>query len=61
MPNAELPHLTRIARANSKSGSIRTTIPKEIVKRLGLETHDVLIWSVNEANGEIVIRKWGGE
>ena len=61
MSKIELPFLTKIAKASSKSDSVRTTIPKEIADILGLEIHDVLIWRLDEKTNELVIRKWNGK
>lgn len=59
MSKIELPFLTKIAKASSKSDSIRTTIPKEIADRFGLEIHDVLIWQINDE--KITMKKWDGQ
>lgn len=56
MLQKELPFLTKISKATTKSDSIRTTIPKEIADNLGLEIHDVLIWEVDDE--KITIKKW---
>ena len=61
MCKKELPFLTKTSKAHSKSESLRTTIPKEIVKDSGLDSHDVLIWDFNKKNNEIIIKKWGGK
>lgn len=53
-----MPFITKIAKASSKSDSIRTTIPKEIADIFGLETHDVLIWRIDKKNNEFIIKKW---
>ena len=58
MSETELPFLTKVAKASSKSDSIRTTIPKEIADIFGLEVHDVLIWRINKKTNEFVIKKW---
>jgi|APSaa5957512493_1039668.scaffolds.fasta_scaffold163738_2 bifunctional DNA-binding transcriptional regulator/antitoxin component of YhaV-PrlF toxin-antitoxin module len=59
MLKTELPFLTKISKASSKSDSIRTTIPKEIADSLGLEIHDVLIWQMN--GEKITMKKWDGK
>ena len=59
MSKIELPFLTKIAKASSKSDSIRTTIPKEIADVLKLEIHDVLIWQIN--GEKITMKKWDGK
>lgn len=61
MANPELPFLTKIAKASSKSNLVRTTIPKEIVDLFGLETHDVLIWRIDKITNEFIIKKWDGK
>ena len=60
MQQLELPFLTKIAKASSKSNSIRTTIPKEIADEFELRVHDVLIWKSDKQSGEITIKKWDG-
>lgn len=52
-----VPFLTKTAKANSKSNSLRTTIPKEIVRHFELKIHDVLVWKIE--HGVLVIEKWG--
>ncbi len=44
--------LSRLARANTKSDSIRTTIPKKIVNDLRLDVNDVLEWRIDTEKGE---------
>ena len=61
MLKTELPFLTKIAKASSKSDSIRTTIPKEIADIFGLEIHDVLIWRMDKKTNEFIIKKWDGK
>ena len=60
MQQLELPFLTKIAKASSKSNSIRTTVPKEIADEFEWEVHDVLIWKSDKQSGEITIKKWDG-
>ena len=59
MSNPRMPFLTKIAKASSKSESLRTTIPKEIVERFNLEMYDLLIWEIVE--NRLVIKKWDGK
>lgn len=54
-----MPFLTKIAKANSKSDSLRTTIPKEVVESFDLKIHDVLIWEIKEE--QLVVKKWRGQ
>jgi hypothetical protein len=44
--------LSRLVKANTKSGSIRTTIPKKIVDDLRLDVNDVLEWRIDTEKGE---------
>lgn len=44
--------LSRLAKANTKSDSIRTTIPKKIVDDLKLDVNDVLEWRIDTEKGE---------
>jgi bifunctional DNA-binding transcriptional regulator/antitoxin component of YhaV-PrlF toxin-antitoxin module len=45
-----------IAKANSKSPSVRTTVPQSIAKKLGLAVGDVLEWDVVRDDGRESIR-----
>lgn len=47
--------ITKVTKANSKSQSLRTSIPKLIVQALDLENGDSVDWRLNLVNGEIVI------
>lgn len=51
-----MPFLTKTAKASSKSNSLRTTIPKEVVDHFNLDIHDVLIWEIK--NDRLSIKKW---
>lgn len=42
-----------VARANTKSLSIRTTIPEKIAKELKLNVGDVLDWEVSQEGKKI--------
>ena len=59
MTKLKMPFLTKTTKASSKSDSLRTTIPKEIVGYFHLETHDILIWEISDK--KIMIKKWDGE
>ena len=49
-------HVTKLARATSKSSSLRTTVPSGIVRDLGLELGDHLRWRVMVSDeGELVV------
>ena len=61
MSKTEMPFLTKISKASSKSDSIRTTIPKEIADGFNLKVHDVLIWKMNKKSNELIIKKWDGQ
>jgi len=41
-----------VARANSKSNSLRATVPEEIAKDLGLKVGDMLDWSTESEKGK---------
>ena len=47
--------ITKVTKANSKSQSLRTSIPKLVVQALDLENGDSVDWRLNLVNGEIVI------
>ena len=52
--------LTKVNKANSKSKTLRTSIPKEIVNSLELSHGDDLIWNIEVVNNnefKIVITK----
>ena len=61
MTRTELPFLTKIAKASSKSDSIRTTIPKEIAGSFNLEIHDILIWEIDKKLNAVIVKKWDGQ
>ena len=61
MPEKTLPFLTKMAKATTKSGSIRTTTPKEVAKFYNLDAHDALAWRADEATKDLIIKKWEGE
>lgn len=46
---------TKVTRANTKSDSLRTSIPKQIVQALNLNDGDSVDWRLNLINGEIVV------
>ena len=45
-----------VAKASSKSPSIRTTIPEGIAKEMGLEVGDVLDWETASEGGKRVMK-----
>lgn len=46
---------TKVTKANTKSDSLRTSIPKQIVQALNLSDGDSVDWRLNLIDGEIVI------
>ena len=49
-------HVTRLARATSKSESLRTTVPSGVVKDLDLRLGDTLRWVVRARDdGSLVV------
>lgn len=46
---------TKVTKANTKSDSLRTSIPKQIVQALNLTDGDSVDWRLNLINGEIII------
>ena len=46
---------TKVTKANTKSDSLRTSIPKQIVQALNLNDGDSVDWRLNLIDGEIVI------
>lgn len=50
-------HLTRLAKATSKSESLRTTVPAGVVRDLDLQLGDRLRWVIlAETDGTLVAR-----
>lgn len=50
-------YITKTNYAKSDSNSLRTTIPKEIVDKLGLSQGDNLIWTLNEDKKSVCVKK----
>lgn len=48
----ELVKISRIALANTKSKSVRATIPNEVVETLGLDVGDVIEWETFKEGGK---------
>ncbi len=46
---------TKVTKANTKSQSLRTSVPKIIVQALDLQNGDTVDWRLNLVNGEIII------
>lgn len=48
-----LREITKLTKANTRSNSLRATIPNNIVKELGLQESDFLEWDIFEdSNGK---------
>jgi len=47
--------VTTLNRATSKSNSLRTTIPKGIVRQFNLSEGDKLNWEIRAEGGELII------
>ncbi len=45
-----------VAKANSKSSSVRTTIPEKIVQEMEIDIGDVLDWETIMQGGRKVVR-----
>ena len=50
---------SKLAKAHNESDSVRTTIPEEIVKELGLQVGDVVEWKSFKVDGKegVFLRK----
>jgi len=46
---------TKVTKAASKSDSLRTTIPKGIVRQFGIVRGDLLDWKIKADNGDLII------
>lgn len=59
MPESGVVVTSKVAKASSKSPSVRTTIPEEIVRELGIEVSDALVWDVTTVHGKkgVFLRK----
>ena len=47
--------ITKLTKATSKSDSLRTTVPKGIVKQLNLKEGDEIDWRLTIEKNEIVV------
>ena len=47
--------ITKLTRATSKSGSLRTTVPSGIVNHFKLQEKDALDWNIEVKNGKLII------
>lgn len=52
MEEPQLVVTSKVARASSKSPSVRTTIPEEIAKQLKVGVSDVLVWEQAVVKGK---------
>lgn len=50
--NEQLVKISRIALANTKSKSVRATIPNDVVEYLGLDVGDVIEWETFKQDGK---------
>ncbi len=48
--------ITFVAKANSRSNSLRTTIPVSIVRQFGFKEGDRLIWKIEADNNQLIIK-----
>lgn len=48
--------ITNLNKATTKNESLRTTVPRSIIKQFGLTENDQMDWNLKAENGEIVIQ-----
>jgi bifunctional DNA-binding transcriptional regulator/antitoxin component of YhaV-PrlF toxin-antitoxin module len=48
--------ITNLNKATSKNESLRTTVPRSIIKQFGLTEDDKLEWILKAEGGELVIQ-----
>jgi antitoxin component of MazEF toxin-antitoxin module len=48
--------ITNLNKATSRNESLRTTVPRSIVKQFGLTENDRLEWILKVGNGELIIQ-----
>jgi bifunctional DNA-binding transcriptional regulator/antitoxin component of YhaV-PrlF toxin-antitoxin module len=48
--------ITYIAKANSRSNSLRTTIPMSITNQFGFKEGDKLLWKIEAENNNLIIK-----
>ena len=60
MPRNSRQDITRVAKQTPSSGSLRTTVPKDVADALGIKNKDFLHWVVEGAGkGQYaVVRLW---
>jgi len=47
--------ITNLNKATSKNASLRTTVPRSIIKQFGLSENDRLEWFLKADGGELII------
>jgi hypothetical protein len=50
-----MPEITNLNKATSRNESLRTTVPRSIIKHYGLTENDQLEWNLKAEGGEIII------
>ena len=48
--------ITNLNKATTKNESLRTTVPRSIIKQFGLTQDDQLEWSLKAEGGELIIQ-----
>jgi bifunctional DNA-binding transcriptional regulator/antitoxin component of YhaV-PrlF toxin-antitoxin module len=48
--------VTNLTKANTRSNSLRTTIPMSITNQFGLKEGDKLIWKIEAENNELIVK-----
>lgn len=48
--------ITNLTKANTKSNSLRTTIPMSITNNFGLKEGDKLSWKIEAENNSLIIK-----
>ncbi len=48
--------ITNLNKANSKNESLRTTVPRSIIKQFNLTENDQLEWILRVDSGELIIQ-----
>lgn len=46
---------SKVIKPTSKSVSLRTGVPREVVKALGLEDQDIMNWKIEAVNNELKV------
>ncbi len=47
--------VTNLNKATSKNESLRTTVPRSIIKQFGLTENDQMEWNLKAEGGELII------